>query len=360
MKRKILHLLICLIMVLPMTACGSKELSNDSEVESVSEEKVWNVETMTDDFGDPVVGQSMLKTEIDGTFSNTATTDSELGGYVYLMPENDNYKVVFHLLEYNDVLPTYTSSDNLILKTKIDGVVEEFTLNGTSPNGELILDSTCENGTKFFVDLAFGNDVKCVIEIGSSQYNFVVECGNFASACSEMNLNGSIEFCQSGADVPTSLSDELVADIEGSVSELFEHESSNDVYYDFESITCLPNKYFVKMIEEGTDRKFPLEDKLVFVYELKGKFKKQSKKAGEEVTVYGLLIYNGVTTNTATVNRTPDTMMLFEYDDSVKELYLQDSSRIDDAVNYQFTVRSAEGFNSSHGTSINYEVSKVE
>lgn len=192
--KKLITLLLAVALVLSLAACGGK---NGSEATNTNGETRppantattanWLVLNETDEFGDTVEnGKNSLTTVITGNFSNTATTSSELGGIASFMLNGDKYVLGLLLREYGDSPVTYDNSDldsGIILKTKVKDTISEYELHGTSPNGALfLLEDASYFFTKFYTDK---EDIRCIVEIGSSQYNFDIEYGNFETACDE-------------------------------------------------------------------------------------------------------------------------------------------------------------------------------
>ena len=193
-------LLLALVVCLSLCACGGGSQSaagsadlNDDETAKDTEStlaNVWEVPTLLDEFGDetnmssPVIAQA-----INGDFSNTATTSSELSGVVNILLSRNQFIPVFSLMEYDDVKATYTTSDlnnGIVLKTKVNDSVQQYSLTGTVPNGALILSDQIKPYTFFYELLKYQEDMKCVIEIGSSKYNFTIKYGNLAQKCEEV------------------------------------------------------------------------------------------------------------------------------------------------------------------------------
>lgn len=150
----------------------------------------WSVEQTVDEFGDVTENsETLLRTSISGDFSNTATSSSELTGYVFVTRYSGgtNSAFVFRLLEYGDHQVTFTSSDieeGIVLKVKIGDTISEYPLTGEAPNSDLYL-------LDYYGDQLFSllyhryEDIRCIITIGSSQYNFTIKYGNFADVCEE-------------------------------------------------------------------------------------------------------------------------------------------------------------------------------
>lgn len=150
----------------------------------------WSVDQTVDEFGDITdSSDTLVRTPISGDFSNTATSSSELTGYVFVerYSGGTNTAFVFRLLEYGNHQATFTSSDvdeGIVLKVKIGDTISEYPLTGEAPNGDLYL--LDYYGDRLFNLLYDGcEDIRCIITIGSSQYNLTIEYGNFADVCEE-------------------------------------------------------------------------------------------------------------------------------------------------------------------------------
>ena len=183
----------------------------------MAENGTWYLSHTVDEFGDES-GNPVIQSEITGTFSNTATAESELKVMAYIVSDDTGtivgegkYVLAFRLLEYGDHVATYLSSDSKILKTKIGDTVTEYDLSGSAPNGDLYVDvnasvsslktkedidnfingKTSNYGEEIAKQLVDGNDIKCVINIGSSKYNFVLETGNIKEAFEELMQDGN-------------------------------------------------------------------------------------------------------------------------------------------------------------------------
>lgn len=182
----------------------------------------WENTEVVDEFGD-ATGESAIRSVVSGTFSNTATAESDLTVVAFItmgVPAyssdfiSDNatlisntltyptsaYNVQFRLLEYDKTPATHLKSDNMILKTKVGEDVEEYILIGNEDNSDLlvnpvIMDKTGfeRNGELLLKDLYEGNDVRCIVEIGSSKYKFTLEAGNFQKIIEENNLEKPLD-----------------------------------------------------------------------------------------------------------------------------------------------------------------------
>ena len=182
----------------------------------------WENTEVVDEFGD-ATGESAIRSVVSGTFSNTATAESDLTVVAFItmgVPAyssdfiSDNatlisntltyptsaYNVQFRLLEYDKTPATHLKSDNMILKTKVGEDVEEYTLIGNEDNSDLLVNPVImgetgfeRNGELLLKDLYEGNDVRCIVEIGSSKYKFTLESGNFQKIIDENNLEKPLD-----------------------------------------------------------------------------------------------------------------------------------------------------------------------
>lgn len=188
MKKFIALLLACLI-CFSFCACGTEK-----------QQDTWSIKQTVDEFGDVTENSAEVITGVfEGTFSNTATAGSELSVIVSIGRKAkffSHYLIGFDLKEYNNTTATYLSSDTKIFKVKINEEIIEMDLSGSAPNGTLYLSSEdyeCE-GDIIFNELLKGNDVRCIINIGSSEYNFTLNSDNFVSLCNGNNFTeGSTE-----------------------------------------------------------------------------------------------------------------------------------------------------------------------
>ena len=144
---------------------------------------VWTLQKTVDDFGDVTPDSvTVIGANFDGTFSNTATNSSDLRGTIYFEQKtnSDHYIVGFTLLEYGNKNATYLISDEKTLKIKIDDTIYEFPIYGTSPNGVLAVGvDDYDYGADFILGMLYiGKDLRCIINIGSSQYRFNIKSSN--------------------------------------------------------------------------------------------------------------------------------------------------------------------------------------
>lgn len=194
--RKLFILVLALAMIL--INC----ISVYADDEQIPEEMFgkWAVDEIVDEFGDPT-GESTLYCIVRGDFSNTATLNSDLAVVVF-------YDVFqgfsFRLLEYYKSKATYLSNSELSLKTKIDEEISEYKLYGSSPNGDLHLtylensnvpnmdsiediaewyntaSKSIEDYHSFFNTFSEEDEIRCIIYIDNSKYNFTLPTNGFS------------------------------------------------------------------------------------------------------------------------------------------------------------------------------------
>ena len=177
--KKIVALFLAFIICFSLCACGEQKGS-----------ETWSITKTVDEFGDITENSVELITgSFTGTFSNTATPGSDLTVIVIIgeKAKFNHYLVGFDLKEYNNTNATYLSSDVKTFKMKINDEVITMDLDGLSPNGTLYLSGKNYEweGDLLFNELFKGNDVKCIINIGHSEYNFTLTSDNFISVCNE-------------------------------------------------------------------------------------------------------------------------------------------------------------------------------
>lgn len=195
--KKALSLVLALVLCLSLCACGNGNTTPnvtetaESSPSSATEQNVWKYAQIVDEFGDVITdsNQTSIYTSVSGDFSNTATNSSELSGSVFVVKTvgsgSTDWSVYFRLLEYGSSPVTYHADDDLILKIKVDDTIEEYTLTGVAPNGDLRLGEDKIGNNPIYDYLYDGKDVRCVIYIGNSKYNFTVESNGFVNACVE-------------------------------------------------------------------------------------------------------------------------------------------------------------------------------
>ena len=137
----------------------------------------WYENEYVDDFGDST-GKIFCASICQGTFENTATSEEDLAVVVFYEPRKES--LTFRLLEYENKKATYLDSDEIAFKYKIDKKTGECTPKSSAPNGDLEL--TGEDSKALIDALMKGSDVKIVIYIGSSKYNFSINGNGFSDA----------------------------------------------------------------------------------------------------------------------------------------------------------------------------------
>ena len=217
--KRVISLALVFVLCLSLCACGSRESTeppaetSQSSIESTpvptemsptetpapveptesTPLSFWTTEFMVDDFGDKT-DVACLRGITTGVFSNTATASSDLTVVVFMNPAVSNDKMIssfaFHLLEYNETPATYIAGDNLTIKIKIGDTVYEDVLKGTPPNGDLLLMNGANYSSEVYKQmynaLLKEKDIRCIIEIGSSKYNFTVAGSGFVATANEM------------------------------------------------------------------------------------------------------------------------------------------------------------------------------
>lgn len=183
--KKITALLLAIVLCFSLCACGG------------SKGGTWTITKTVDEFGDVTENSAeVIAGVFEGTFSNTATAGSDLTVVVGIGKKAlfNHYLISFDLKEYNNTNATYLSSDTILFKTKINEEIITMDLTGTAPNGTLYLGSEdySYNGDIIFNELLKGNDVRCIINIGNSEYNFTLNSDNFVSLCSENGISEAV------------------------------------------------------------------------------------------------------------------------------------------------------------------------
>lgn len=196
-KKRILSLCIAAAISIFAVACNSTEkttpekasetttetINSDTSAENDEKKSYWECTSTVDEFGD-AIDNSVVATVVEGTFSNSATNDSKLNVTAYF----ESPYLVLHMLEYDDSPVSYISSDELLLKVKIEGKVFEYTLNGQAPSSDLFVSLMTDTGIANELGNALlgGADVKCVVYVGSSKYNFELNGSGLTDAIDQM------------------------------------------------------------------------------------------------------------------------------------------------------------------------------
>lgn len=197
MKRKVCLLSLCLISVLigsclsacegTMTTTTTNEGQSLDDIVNNGDEKAcgdWLVGETVDEFGDST-GSTFCYTTCMGTFTNSATSGSDLVAGVYYVSSRQVF--LFRLLEYNKTDATYLSNADISIKCKVDEYVFDDTLLGDAPNGYLILPSNNKSYKKIYDYLIEGKEIRTVIYIDNSKYSFAISGNGFKDALSEQD-----------------------------------------------------------------------------------------------------------------------------------------------------------------------------
>lgn len=214
--KKAIFLILTLVMCLSLCACGSgNETPETSKVTQVptteateaptepetepSLDTSWELDYYVDDFGDKT-DTPYIKCVIEGDFSNTATMSSDLTVVVFYDFKSD-FPFSFRLIEYGDHKATYQSRDKITIKMKVDGEYTSNTsfgiapgevrtteLKGIAPNGDLLFkQNDFTVGDLLHTLLAKdAPNVRCIITIGNSKYNFTIPSAGFSDSYKAM------------------------------------------------------------------------------------------------------------------------------------------------------------------------------
>lgn len=144
----------------------------------------WFVGETVDEFGDST-GSTFCYTTCLGTFTNSATSGSDLAAGVYYVSSRQVF--LFRLLEYSKTDATYLSNADISIKCKVDEYVFDDTLLGDAPNGYLILPSNNKSYKKIYDYLIEGKEIRTVIYIDNSKYSFVISGNGFKDVLSEQD-----------------------------------------------------------------------------------------------------------------------------------------------------------------------------
>lgn len=201
--KKAISFVLALVMCLSLCACGSggiipntPDVKTPSLIQNGDNSSIWSLKKSTDEFGDITEDSVPFVAGLSqGTFSNTSTAGGDLTVVTSFMkkPGYNHYIVVFDLKEYNDQSVTASEHDTITFKMKIDEEVIKGTLDaastltGNSSNRTLLFGAGeyTWGGDLLFNALYKGKDVRCIITINSSEYNFTLESDNFQSICVE-------------------------------------------------------------------------------------------------------------------------------------------------------------------------------
>lgn len=186
--KKTITLLLTLALCFSLCACGDSK-------------GVWCIKETVDEFGDTTEDSAKIITgTFNGTFNSSSNSEGSLSATIYIEKKTmfNHYRVGFDLKE-NDNTNTiyYSAADLKTFKMKINDEIIPINLTGSSPNDTLYLENNTNGwtGDILFNELLKGNDIRCIINIGNSEYNFTIKSGNFSSICKRNNFSeGIIEY----------------------------------------------------------------------------------------------------------------------------------------------------------------------
>ena len=239
MKYRLISIFVFITIL--MSACGNSSSAKDNTDAEKTEETTgsvtaeesgttgnWSLADGKDEFGDVVSGNESIATNIDGTFSNSATTDSELLVYINVKRDNPkkHYNVAFRLLEYGNNQITISDGALITLKTKLEnGKVKEYYNEEAeeendpfdrnekkfpdllySKNSFTVFD---EKGDEFVKDLETNKLIKCVVYIDNSKYSFQVESGNFSELRKDFTVSGYVSPVKATNNTSAGVSDDI-------------------------------------------------------------------------------------------------------------------------------------------------------
>ena len=163
----------------------AKKAEAQAKIDAVFDSS-WTKDAYVDNFGDPT-DQYYMKGTFEGTFSNSATTDSDL--LVYMFCKTGYYAsdetFSFRLVEYGDHIAQIYEDDKVTVSVKINGNV--FT-----DKADFIYDNdihiSMRNDIFFEVlkNLDAGKSIPCYIEVQSSfgntsRYNFTIKANGLST-----------------------------------------------------------------------------------------------------------------------------------------------------------------------------------
>ncbi len=201
MKKTMLFLVLFLLL-LSVIGCGSPDASSEGtpapEVQATTPAETaapkvvedntekWFIARQVDAFGDEVSNSNlvMIKTSVKGTFTNSVTQNSPLvvdavdivGGCI----KGGLHAFSFQLKEYDgSVLASIFSSSAASMKIKVGDTILDYPLDAQEGTGTVYLGMQNAKGDELFNFLYQGYDVRCIITIDHTQYNFTLPAEGF-------------------------------------------------------------------------------------------------------------------------------------------------------------------------------------
>lgn len=191
-----MKLFLLLSLALIFVACGSgnrdetatkpdSTLSATSDSHGAEAVDPWNIDSFVDDFGESGK-EKYVKTSTEGTFSNSATSDSYL--MVKLLLTRKNAALFLH--EYRDNSPAqkFIGTGKIRLKAGDGPDLTVYSFSEWNQQGGLLIDN--ENFTKL-KNYMLGNKGKMktvVYDEYSSVYNFTIDLDTFEKKYLELKI----------------------------------------------------------------------------------------------------------------------------------------------------------------------------
>ena len=172
---------------------SSSESAASTESNSAQSRGAWVLDKATDDFGDELEGgRTYIACPIEGEFSNSATTGSQFTGRLLIwwsgtVSDKDTlayaYAATIQILEYGDNPATFSSSSDIVLRTKDDsGTIRQYSASSTPNAGGV----TCFKANRLVFDLLEeSSELRCILNDGSSKYEFTLSGTGFADVFAE-------------------------------------------------------------------------------------------------------------------------------------------------------------------------------
>lgn len=193
------YLTCCLMIIMTVTFCGcsgdnnatidnwdahlSDEAKDNTEDSHYSDLTNWTVLPFVDAFGDETSGTYIGSSEISGSFSNTATNNSDLTVFVFY---DEQFGFSFRLLEYGNHKATFLASDNPHLYFKLDESTYILSfVKGRLTNSDLSISDPefqTKSASLFRDTLLSGGSLPCVIINHNSEYSFTIDGSGFSEA----------------------------------------------------------------------------------------------------------------------------------------------------------------------------------
>ena len=200
--KKVLIGVLALIMILGLVGCSStptEETNTTKPTETTTEPtptealSSWEIAHYVDDFGDETDGVYVMGV-FKGSFSNTATSNSELGvifACSYMPATNNTYTI--RLIEYGTHKATF-SSDDIICEIKIDGEIISGNLFRISDSDDLYILYDNDPLHAALGDALYEEkEIPFVIKYGKSKYSFVIDGKGYLELWKQMQKN-NIEY----------------------------------------------------------------------------------------------------------------------------------------------------------------------